>query len=517
MVELPAGIPRDAAPRDVADALRMIQARGVWRRPLCEFVELAWREVESRPFISNWHIRALTEHLAKVNRGEIRALIACYPPRHSKSLITTVFWPAWTWLRVRAGMPLSGPRVSFAFASWSAGLATDHNLTLRRLVDSAWYRAAAGAGFAVDPKVSRADDFRLRTGGRAFATSVNSTVVGYGFDVRVADDASPIQSIDSGADRAAVARWYDEVWKSRVEDPKRSAEVIIMQRAHQQDLVGHVLASPRAKDFTMLCLPAEYDPDHKYRWAGDPRTERGELLDKVRFGKTGYGVIAPATAYARAAQMQQDPVARGAGIFAKARWQFADDYPREVRLIRYWDKAATAEGMGADPDYTAGVLGGFDKAGLFWLVDVARGRWSSQQVQQRVGLTAREIDGREVSIWIEEEPGSSGKDVTALYQRLLSGYAVRGDRVTGQKLVRIDPFLAAAEAGNVVLVRKRYAGSGQGIGVEAAGWHAAFLDECDEFTGDNSGHDDQVVAAAGCFSRGAAQRGQLQVGRLLGI
>ncbi len=97
-----------------------------------------------------------------------------------------------------------------------------------------------------------------------------------------------------------------------------------------------------------------------------------------------------------------------------------------------------------------------------------------------------------------------------------SGVAV-WDRATGKKLIRVDPFLAASEAGNVVLVRKRYVGNGQGIGTEAATWHANFLAECDEFTGDESSHDDQIVAAAGCFSRAAAQRGQLQVDKLLGI
>jgi phage terminase large subunit-like protein len=138
-------------------------------------------------------------------------------------------------------------------------------------------------------------------------------------------------------------------------------------------------------------------------------------------------------------------------------------------------------------------------------------------VQQRIDLTARQIDGQRVAIYIEREPGAAGLDVIALYQRLLRGFAVREDRATGHKLTRIDPFLAAAEAGNVVLVRKRYIGNGVGVGQDPATWHAAFLTEADEFTGDESTHDDQIIAAAGCFNRAAMQRSAVQSGPVHGI
>ena len=107
--------------------------------------------------------------------------------------------------------------------------------------------------------------------------------------------------------------------------------------------------------------------------------------------------------------------------------------------------------------------------------------------------------------------------MTAHYQRLLRGHAVRGDRATGPLLVRVDPLLAAAEAGNVVLVRRRYVGNGQGVGVEPAAWHGAFLAEAEEFTGDDSVHDDQIVAAAGCYSRSAARRGGISAGIMVGV
>ena len=83
--------------------------------------------------------------------------------------------------------------------------------------------------------------------------------------------------------------------------------------------------------------------------------------------------------------------------------------------------------------------------------------------------------------------------------------------------MRVDPLLAAAEAGNVVLLRRRYVGNGQGIGTEPAAWHTGFLTEFEEFTGDDANHDDQVIAAVGCYNRAAMQRATVRSGPIHGI
>jgi hypothetical protein len=68
-------------------------------RSLREFVRLAWNVVEPfTPFAPGWHIDAITDHLEAVTRGEIRNLLINVPPRHMKSLLVSVFWPAWEWI-----------------------------------------------------------------------------------------------------------------------------------------------------------------------------------------------------------------------------------------------------------------------------------------------------------------------------------------------------------------------------------------------------------------------------------
>lgn len=153
--------------------------------------------------------------------------------------------------------------------------------------------------------------------------------------------------------------------------------------------------------------------------------------------------------------------------------------PAQAKRVRYWDKAAT-EGGGA---YTAGVRIAY-KGGIFYIEDVVRGQWSAghrDQVMQQVA----EADGRGVEIWVEQEPGSGGKESAQASVKQLAGFAVRADRVTGDKVERAKPMSAQAEAGNVVLVQ--------------GDWHEVFLHEAHTFP--DSKYKDQVDAAAGAVNK----------------
>ena len=103
-------------------------------------------------------------------------------------------------------------------------------------------------------------------------------------------------------------------------------------------------------------------------------------------------------------------------------------------------------------------------------------------------------DGKEVSIYMEQEPGASGVSMIDHYtRRVLKGFAFRGTRMTGSKEVRAAPVSSTAEAGNVKLI------SGM--------WIGAFVDEFEAFP--NGAHDDQVDAVCGAVStlaRGAGLR-----------
>lgn len=172
------------------------------------------------------------------------------------------------------------------------------------------------------------------------------------------------------------------------------------------------------------------------------------------------------------------------GILFKREWfPIVDDYPHDASLVRYWDLAATADTGKNDPDWTSGCLMA-QKDGRYWIVDMAHTRSTPLGVQQLIAQKAVS-DSRRCAVWMEQEPGSGGVNTIDHYRReVLNGYDFRADKVTGSKMERARPLSAAAEAGNVSLVR--------------GAWNESFLDELCAFP--EGGHDDQVDAASGALS-----------------
>jgi len=148
--------------------------------------------------------------------------------------------------------------------------------------------------------------------------------------------------------------------------------------------------------------------------------------------------------------------------------------------IRYWDKGGTDD----KGDYTAGIKLSVDRAGAYTIEDVVRGQWSVFDRETIIKQTAQS-DGVGVDIWIEQEPGSGGKDSALSTIRNLAGYTVHADRPTGDKETRAEPFAAQCEAGNVRIVR--------------SDWNAAYLTELTGFP--YGKHDDQVDASSGAFNK----------------
>jgi predicted phage terminase large subunit-like protein len=154
-------------------------------------------------------------------------------------------------------------------------------------------------------------------------------------------------------------------------------------------------------------------------------------------------------------------------------------------LLRYWDLASTEPTAGTDPDWTAGVKQGKTPGGHFPILDVQHFRGTPRVVEDRIHQTAQ-IDGRDTAVWIEQEPGSSGKFAIAHFVKRLAGFTVRGHRPTGDKFKRMDPLASQAEVGNVPLVN--------------GPWVEPFLREL-EMIQPGCAHDDQADAAAGAFEQ----------------
>jgi predicted phage terminase large subunit-like protein len=189
-------------------------------------------------------------------------------------------------------------------------------------------------------------------------------------------------------------------------------------------------------------------------------------------------------------EYQQNPIIVGGGMFPIERITAVPERPAArdvVSAARYWDKAGTAGG-GA---YSAGVLMLRMRDGTFVVCDVRRGQWSALDRERVIKQTA-EIDRERyppTKIYVEQEPGSSGKESAEASIRMLAGYSVQADRVSGAKEVRAEPFAAQWQAGNVRLV--------------AAPWNRDYLDEHESFP--SGRYKDQVDASSGAFNKIASK------------
>lgn len=154
--------------------------------------------------------------------------------------------------------------------------------------------------------------------------------------------------------------------------------------------------------------------------------------------------------------------------------------PVDARRVRFWDLAAS-QGKG---DWTVGAKVAEDDDGRVFIEDIIRGQWGPHAVEKIMKATAQ-LDGPEVAIGIEQEPGASGKTVIASYITLLGGYDVEGKAASGHKTTRWRPLVAQTEAGNVSIV--------------SAPWNSELIDELCGVP--NTLHDDQADAVSGAYNK----------------
>lgn len=125
----------------------------------------------------------------------------------------------------------------------------------------------------------------------------------------------------------------------------------------------------------------------------------------------------------------------------------AREWAPAATMVRYWDLAATEPGdANPDPDWSCGALVERGRDGRLTLTDLRHFRHGPGETE-RVVLATAESDGRRVPVWIEQEPGSSGKSLIHYYATKLPGFVVRGDRPTGDKVTRATPLAVAMENG----------------------------------------------------------------------
>lgn len=473
------------------------------RRSLRFFLQAAWPTIEpGSPFVAGWHIDAICEHLEAVSRGQIRNLLINMPPRHSKSSIVSVAWPAWLWI--------THPERKWLCASYSQRLSTRDSVSCRRLIESAWYQEQWGHVYRLTDDQNAKERYENTHRGVRISTSVGGTVLGEGGDILLCDDPqSADEAMSSDAARMSVLAWWQYAWSSRLNDPKTSAKVVVMQRLHQQDLSGHLL---EVGGFEHLCLPAEYERSTHVTSIGwsDPRTEQGELLWPDRFGRTEIDDLKNALgSYAASGQLQQRPSPEGGGLLKRHWWRYWKTIdsglpPVTVRdangsisnidalliphrfdeVIQSWD--CTFKDLQSS-DYVVGQVWG-RKGANSYLLDQVRARLDLPGTLNAIrGLTAKWPNATRKLI----EDKANGSAVIQTLKNEIAGLIPVNPE--GGKVVRAQAVSAKIESGNVYLPHPAlYA------------WVAPLVEECAAFP--HGRHDDSVDSLTQALVRLQQQR-----------
>ncbi len=257
--------------------------RAVLRTDLPSFTAKCFATLEAgRAFHSNWHIGHIGWQLSRVRSGEVKRLALTMPPRHLKSICVTVAYTAWAMGH--------DPSLRIITVSYSDELAKIHATAFRTVVESNWYRS-----LFPQFEIHRAIQTEVTTTQRGFryAGSVGGSILGRGADLIIVDDPIKAQAALSVAERRKVAEFYDNTLYTRLNDRGRGAIVIVMQRLHQDDLVGDVLSQ---EPWELVTIPAIETEDRDYRiglasqevhhrHAGDvidPRREDRQALEQPR-------------------------------------------------------------------------------------------------------------------------------------------------------------------------------------------------------------------------------------------
>jgi predicted phage terminase large subunit-like protein len=447
------------------------------RRSLKTFTEMAWPIVEpGTRLIWGWAMDAIVEHLEAVARRDIKRLVITVPPGSSKSLLTRVAFPAWTWTH--------SPFHRFLSASYALDLTVRDNLNVRRIVSSEWYRTTFGRTIAEDDggKVG----FSLDSLGSIKAVTVGvGKTTGFRGDTFLIDDPLNVQDANSPLKRAEALEWFKEAAQNRINSAIDSAIVVIMQRVHEEDVAALALEM----GYEHLNIPMRWDESQRKTtsigWT-DPRRTDGELMFPERFPAEWVDQmeknIGP---YAFASQYQQMPVPRKGAMFQVDRLQIIDRLPDEPFFtVRAWDLAGT-EGAGA---FTVGVRMRYGRnSRRFFIDDVKRGQLSAGRVRDLIHATAIE-DTVETRIILPRDPGQAGaaqiEDLTAM----LAGFNVRAEAQSGSKELRAEPFASHVENGHVSILQET--------------WTKPFIEELRFFP--KSRYADQVDAASSAFNALAA-------------
>jgi predicted phage terminase large subunit-like protein len=363
--------------------------RAILRARLSPFIERSFYELSpGKTYLHNWHIDAIAHQLELVRAGVTRRLIINLQARVLKSHSVSVAFPAWI-----LGHDPTARIVSICYSDLLVG---KFSRDTRILMDSRFYRETFPSTRLGPGKVAEGEISTSRLGYR-LAVSINGTLTGRGGDLLIIDDPLQPEEAMSDSRRTTVNDLYDSTIYSRLDDKNTGSIVIVMQRLHTDDLVGHLLG--KSEHWEVLSIPAIAPVDQIYdcgsyryaRRAGEPLHGARHSIELLEQEKADRG------SFVFAAQFQQAPVPLEGNLF---KFEWLSRYSQrptaqDVRqIVQSWD---TASKLGKNNDFSVCTTWAIT-SDRYFLLDVVRGRWEFPDLCREAVARARDHAARVILI-----------------------------------------------------------------------------------------------------------------------
>ena len=437
-----------------------------------EFFKAAWIVVEPAvPLSTNWHHKYICDILQEeceriiAQKPKTKDIIINVPFRSTKSLIVTVMFPVWAWIK--------SPKLRFITSSYSATLSIELATKSRDIIFSDWFKSRWGDVFHIKKDQNLKERYENNFVGMRRATSVGGTVTGQGGDFLIVDDPLSPQMANSATERDNANEWYRTTFYSRLNQADIGVRIIIMQRVHEDDLSGFLLDRETRTNYRHICIPATnensnikpkslekfYNKDTGLFW--EDRFSR-KILDDYKSALGSYGY---------AGQLQQTPTPLDSGMIHKD-WFKIDRYRVEEAVVNFVIDPAYTANEKNDPSALLAYTYKNNKWQVIDCINVYKEfpeliKFIPQWVQKN-GYTNRSR--------IYVEPKASGKSIVQTLVRE-TGLNVKEDKPpTKDKVARVSDVSASLESGRVSLLY--------------GDWNNILLDQLTKFPA--AKHDDMV-------------------------
>lgn len=408
------------------------------------FVKLMWPVVEPNPLEWGPHMDVVCNALEDVAKGRCKRLIINIPPGFSKSLLVSVMYPAWRWLRK--------PTLRSLYLSNGESLARRDSKRTRDLLHSPEYerlKELSGSKWGFSKDQNEVLNFENTMHGFRHCASLGSAITGKRADDMVIDDPIDAKDAIEGAPERIAERMMevntsiDQVLTTRLNDQRYGSIIVIMQRLHEIDLTGHLL---KQGGWRHVCLPMRYDKDISS--PEDWRTKHGELLDERRFPEDIVKNMEERLGSQASGQFQQRPVSPTGGLFPTSIWQYVDvrSYPKRFeREAAGWDLAFGASEGGA---YHAGIFGGLYQGKLYVIPSGIIHIRCEINVLTDTMRDLRKKKFPRATAWYMEDKAGARPARTALQSEIPGIVPVQPD---GDKVSRAQSWQPYAASGNIIL------------------------------------------------------------------